>query len=372
MAERRRTLLSAVVLAVLALVPFSHTAPEVRAVAVALPAAEAGQDALPIAAQSLAEARAATVEITTTIDGAKVGMAGSGAVVDVDQGLVLTNAHVVFGAPAARVRTAGGQEVGATLLAEAPCDDLALLRLDSVPKGLRAFRIDPSIQVGEGDPVTALGYPVVDGDTRAEDATPTAGQVLPALEAERAARIATSGPPLGSMIEHSAGLIPGNSGGPLLDANGWMVGINTLAGADGLAGAGFSVPTARIAQLLPELAAGRGVLDLGWSLVPADAPLYADLVPAKERSAYAPTVQATPGLWVSAVESGSVAGGRLERGDYVTAVAGEPVANEFEVCEVLRAHRGDTVRVDGRYLGSAAHYDARPGTGFSVEIPVPA
>lgn len=367
MGDRSPRLLSGAVLAALVLLPLANPPPPVRAIAVV--AADAG--ALPIADRSLTEARAATVEITTTIDGTEVGMAGSGAVVDVDRGLVVTNAHVVFGTGEATVRTADGQEVGATLLAEAPCDDLAVLQLDSVPDGLRAFRIDGSIRVAEGEPVIALGYPVGDDDARAAEATPTAGEVLPTLDADRAARIATSGPPLGSMIEHSATLIPGNSGGPLLDANGWMVGINTLAGADGLAGTGFSVPTARVAQLLPELAAGRGVLDVGWSLVPADEPLYAELVTARERSTYAPTVEANPGLWVSAVESGSAAGRRLEPGDYVTSVAGVPVANEFEVCEVLREHGGETVRVDARYLGSAARYDTRPGTAFHVEIPVP-
>lgn len=371
MVERRPRLLTGAALAALLLALLAHTAPAVRATTVAVPAVDAG--ALPIAARSLTEARAATVEITTTIDDTEVGMAGSGAVVDADRGLVVTNAHVVFGARAARVRTAAGQEVAATLLAQAPCDDLAVLRLGSVPPGLRAFRIEPSIRVGPGDAVTALGYPVAADESRPNDAVPTAGEVLPALAAERAARVATSGPPLGSLIEHSAALIPGNSGGPLLNADGWLVGINTLAGSDGLAGAGFSVPTARIAQLLPELAAGRGVLDLGWSLVPADTPLYADLVTAKERTVYAPTVEAEPGLWISAVESGSVAAGRqLEPGDYVTAVAGAPVSNEFEVCEALRAHRGDTVRVDGRYLGSAERYDARPGTTFSVDLPIPA
>jgi S1-C subfamily serine protease len=363
--ERRLLPLTAVALAVLLLVPSAR-------VDAAVPLATHASGPTP-AARSLADARAATVEITTTIVGAgRVGMAGSGAVVDLDRGLVLTNAHVVVGAHQARVRTSGGVELGATVLAEAPCDDLALIELESVPAELRAFVVDGSKGVVEGDQVTALGYPVRDDGTRGPDATPTSGAVLPALAAERAARIATSGPPLGSMIEHSAGLVPGNSGGPLLDSEGWLVGINTLAGSQGLAGTGFSVPVARAAELLPELAAGRGVLDVGWSLVSPDEPLYTDLVPAEDRKAYAATVREAPGLWVSTVEEGSAAAGRLERGDYLTAVAGRPVADEFEVCEAVRAHRGETVQVECRYLGSAARYDTRPGAAFHVELALPA
>ena len=366
MPERRLLPLTGVALAVLLLL-----IPSTR---IDGPVPVAAQVSVPtLAAGSLADARAATVEITTTIEGAgRVGMAGSGAVIDLDRGLVVTNAHVVVGAHQARVRTSGGVELAAEVLAEAPCDDLAVIKLESVPGELRAFVVDGSKGLDEGEQVTALGYPVRDGGTRAADATPTSGAVLAPLAAERAARIATSGPPLGSMIEHSAGLIPGNSGGPLLDGDGWLVGINTLAGSQGLAGTGFSVPIARVAELLPDLTAGRGVLDVGWSLVPPDDPLYADLVPAKDRKAYAPTVEEAPGLWVSTVDKGSAAAERLERGDYLTAVAGQPVANEFEVCEAVRAHRGETVRVDGRYLGSAARYDTRPGAAFHVELAIPA
>jgi S1-C subfamily serine protease len=357
--ERRPLPLTGLALAVLLLVPIMRSGGPV-----------------PVAAQvsaPLADARAATVEITTTIEGAgRVGMAGSGAVVDLERGLVVTNAHVVVGAHQARVRTAGGVELAGTVVAEAPCDDLAVIKLESVPKELRAFVVDGSKGPAEGEPVTALGYPVRDDGTRAADATPTSGAVLAPLVAERAARIPTSGPPLGSMIEHSAGLIPGNSGGPLLDGEGWLVGINTLAGSQGLAGSGFSVPVARVAEVLPDLAAGRGVLDVGWSLVPPDDPLYADLVPAKDRKAYAATVREAPGLWVSTVEEGSAAAGQVERGDYLTAVAGQPVSDEFEVCEAVRAHRGETVRVDGRYLGSAGRYDTRPGAAFHVELALPA
>ncbi|MGI5126414.1 S1C family serine protease [Pseudonocardia sp. CA-107938] len=353
----------------IAALPFTGLA---LALLLLLPAAPVAAPVRAAAVEPLADARAATVEITSTIEGTdRVGMAGSGAVVDLERGLVLTNAHVVVGAQRARVRTSGGAQLAATVLAEAPCDDLAVLRLESVPDDLRAFVVDGSRGVRTGDRVTALGYPVRDDGSRAPDATPTAGEVQAPLAADRAARIPTSGPPLGSMVEHSAGLIPGNSGGPLLDADGWLVGINTLAGSQSLAGTGFSVPVSRIAELLPELAAGRGVLDVGWSLVPPRDPLYADLVPSRDRKAYAVTVQETPGLWVSAVDDGSAAAGQLERGDYLTAIAGQPVPDEFAVCEALRAHRGETVQVEGRYLGSAARYDTRPGTSFRVEVSIP-
>jgi S1-C subfamily serine protease len=87
---------------------------------------------------------------------------GSGVVIDARRGLVLTNAHVTFGQQGMRARVGDdpGTETAARLVAAAPCDDLAVVRLVDTPANLRAIRLGDSSTLRQGDHVTVLGYPV--------------------------------------------------------------------------------------------------------------------------------------------------------------------------------------------------------------------
>src|SRR5215218_3076913 len=173
---------------------------------------------------------------------------GSGFVID-DKGLILTNAHVVEAATAIQVTFSDKHSVAAKPLGKDPDTDLALLRVDPDGLDLRPLELGDSRTVQVGDPTVAIGNPF------GLERTLTTG-VVSALQRRLTA---PSGFTIENVIQTDAALNPGNSGGPLLDASGRVIGINSQIAtgggeaSGGSVGIGFAVPVDTAKAVIPQL-----------------------------------------------------------------------------------------------------------------------
>ena len=145
------------------------------------------------------------------------GNVGTGVVI-VDTGVILTNLHVVYGAKQVRVTFADGTESDAEVIGERPEHDLAVLQAKELPDDLIPATIRSTSGPRPGDPVLAVGFPFGIGPSA------SAG-VISGLKREY--RSASGKRILTNLIQFDAAANPGNSGGPLVTADGEVVGIVT-------------------------------------------------------------------------------------------------------------------------------------------------
>jgi S1-C subfamily serine protease len=165
----------------------------------------------------------------------KVGALGSGFVVD-RRGDIVTNDHVVRGSTGIRVGFSSGASYPATIVGQDPSTDVAVVRVNTPPAALHPLRFDDSANLRPGDPVYAIGNPF------GLDRTMTAG-IVSAIGRDIQAPNGLSIP---DAIQTDAPINHGNSGGPLLDRSGGVVGISSqIEGGtvNANVGIGFAVPS---------------------------------------------------------------------------------------------------------------------------------
>ncbi len=170
---------------------------------------------------------------------------GSGAVLD-KQGHIITNFHVVDGADQIEVTLASDKSFVATLVGRDKEQDIAVLKIDAPVEDLLPIALGTSGNLRVGQRVYILGTPF------SLDGTLTTG-IISSLNRSLASRV--PGRKMQSLIQTDAAMNPGNSGGPLLNTQGQMIGmcvaIATKTGQN--AGLGFAIPIDRIKQFIPEL-----------------------------------------------------------------------------------------------------------------------
>jgi S1-C subfamily serine protease len=161
---------------------------------------------------------------------------GTGVVI-VDKGIILTNMHVVQGSDKVKVHFADGTESDATVISVKPEHDLAVLQAKTVPDDLRAATMRSTGDLAPGDHVFAVGFPFGIGPSLSAGVVSGLGRTFRSPDGERS---------LSNLIQFDAAANPGNSGGPLITADGEVVGIVTAilnpTPARTFIGIGFAVP----------------------------------------------------------------------------------------------------------------------------------
>jgi serine protease Do len=244
---------------------------------------------------------------------------GSGAIISED-GIVVTNNHVVTGAALLQVTVPGQDEpVNAKILGVSECSDLAVIQLDGtgyVPLSYYDGDVTPGLEV------YAAGYPASDANTIDEvDYTLTRGIV-----SSTTASGETGWASVDAVLEHDARIRGGNSGGPLVDAQGRIVGIN-YAGIDA-SDQNYAISAADARPIIDELAAGKNVESVG---------INGEAVLDQEAG--------INGIWVASVKSGSpadVAG--ILPGDIITRLEGLDLAldgTKSDYCDIIRTQGAD-------------------------------
>lgn len=170
--------------------------------------------------------------------------AGSGFVWDAN-GHVVTNAHVLQGARRVFVQLDAGQAIEANLVGLAPEYDLAVIRLNRVPKEIKPIPLGSSNDVKIGQTVFAIGNPFGLSRTLTQGLVSALDRELPTTNFREVAGV----------IQTDAAINPGNSGGPLLDSAGRLIGVNTaIRSASGSSsGIGFAIPVDLVNRIVPSL-----------------------------------------------------------------------------------------------------------------------
>ena len=197
--------------------------------------------ALPSMATRAYEAvRGSVVRVRAYNEGPDGGETSAGVgtgVVILEKGVILTNIHVVNGAQRISVTFHNGMEVDADITGTRPEDDLAVLQAKAVPDELQPATLQSTAGLSLGDHVTAVGFPFGVGPSVSSGVVSGLGREFRSPEGKRQ---------LTNLIQFDAAVNPGNSGGPLVNSTGEVVGIVTglmnPTGQRVFVGIGFAVP----------------------------------------------------------------------------------------------------------------------------------
>jgi putative serine protease PepD len=254
------------------------------------------------------------------------GAEGSGVVLD-SEGRILTNNHVVSGAQTVQVTLSDGRVYEADIVGTDPTTDLAVVQLTDPPSDLKPAKFADSSDVVVGEPVMALGNPLGLANTATTGIVSALDRPVTASAEDGSDQVVTNA------IQIDAAVNPGNSGGPLFNASGEVIGITSSiatlssgmsSGGSGSIGLGFAIPSNQATQIGDQLKAD-GTAEhafLGVSL--QDATATADDVTRR-------------GAGVVEVTPDSPAGkAGIQQGDVIVAIDGDPVNGSASLTAFVR------------------------------------
>jgi putative serine protease PepD len=266
-----------------------------------------------------------TVSMSSSPYGGQAEAQGSGFVYDA-AGHVITNEHVVEGANAISVRFWNGATYRATLVGTDPSTDVAVIKVDAPTSMLHPISVGDSSAVQVGQSVVAIGSPY------GLEETVTAG-IVSALHREMTA---PNNFTIADSIQTDAAINHGNSGGPLLNMAGQVIGINAQIKSDSgeNTGVGFAVPSNTVRSIVTQLLTNGNV-----------------------RHAYLGVgiASASGGVQLTEVRQGTpAAAAKLQTGDVITAIDGKKVTTASELGQAIDARRpGDKVTLTYTRDGSS-------------------
>ena len=297
------------------------------------------------------------VEITSTLQsggpfGQQAQGTGSGIVIDTD-GRILTNNHVIEGAQSIQVRFADGSTSSAKVLGTDPANDLAVIQATDSGLQLHSAQLGDSEALRVGDAVLAIGNPFNLESTLTQGIVSATGRTYSTGANTR---------PIRNMIQTDAAVNPGNSGGPLLNCHGEVIGINTLlenpTGDNVNVGVAFAVAINTAKQSISQMESGQTVSHpwLGIAGV--------DITPAVAKEA---SIDAQKGVYVTLVSAGGPASKAGLKGAFTS-------QNQATSSSTVRSG-GDVISaVDGKEVSTleqlAGYLDENKKPGDSVELTV--
>jgi S1-C subfamily serine protease len=289
---------------------------------------------------------------------------GSGFVVD-KAGHIVTNYHVIQGAKQVRVSFSNGASMKATVQGSDPSSDLAVLKIDASSRALTPLPLGDSDEMQVGDPVVAIGNPF------GLDRTVTAGIV----SAIQRAITAPNGYAIDHVIQTDAAINHGNSGGPLLNRRGEVIGVNSQietgdnSVSSGNVGVGFAIPSNTVKTVVAQLIR-QGHIDrafLGISAVPITRDLARVFRLTVSHGLLVQSVEPDSGAAKAGLEGGTtqvvLAGESYNLGgDILVEADGNPVASLGKLRDIVAAKKpGETVQLVVYRNGKKKEVDVKLG-----------
>ncbi|WP_235001832.1 S1C family serine protease [Arcanobacterium ihumii] len=282
--------------------------------------------------------------------------AGSGVIFD-EKGHILTNNHVVAGAEKLMVTLADGRVFDAKVVGKDPATDLAVIALNNAPKDLTVATLGDSSKVRVGDNIAAIGNPLGLSSTMTTGIVSALNRPVQTSGANEQTGAQTR--VVTNAIQIDAAVNPGNSGGPVFDANGRVIGIASsiasLSGGgsaqSGSIGLGFAIPinlAENVAKQLVEKGSAEHAF-LGVTIADGVAEFKGT---------------SKLGAEVKSVEQGTPAAkANIQVGDVITAINGNPVASSAALTGYTRQYKsGDKVTVTFERNGDLQEVDVTLAT----------